>query len=281
MTNKPQITRYEKDDPAKISSYLHEENSLKSLEVFLKLIKEKHPNKNINDVFEEIGIFPINLVIRNPKLSNKFIDVLVKYGFDVNKRAEDAYSSIKLALNYSLNRDLRLSIIKILISYGADVNLKQPYQETILSSICSRCDNELLELIINAGADVNEIYNHGPIFEYYLNCALKRGNISENIINLFIVKGLKKIPDYIDKAKINSFIKFLHEQKYFKTLRLIAEYKYNNLLEVNINKTDGSIDIMDAYTKIICFRNYQYVIKTIPIVVTDIIFNEYLYIINN
>ncbi len=76
---------------------------------------------------------------------------------------------------------------KVLIAGGANVNLKGPYDQTLVMDAASRKDPELLRALVAAGADVNTPNTYGVT---PLSAAAEQGNL-ENV--KILLKGKAKV----------------------------------------------------------------------------------------
>ena len=86
-------------------------------------------------------------------VSHELIELLIKSGARVNEVDDNG----KSALMYAIISSSDIEVVKFLIDNGANVNLKSNDSETALMNAYIRGTKELVELLINSGADVNLI----------------------------------------------------------------------------------------------------------------------------
>ena len=86
-------------------------------------------------------------------VSHELIELLIKSGARVNEVDDNG----KSALMYAIISSSDIEVVKFLIDNGANVNLKSNDGETALMNAYIRGNKELVELLINSGADVNLI----------------------------------------------------------------------------------------------------------------------------
>ena len=88
-------------------------------------------------------------------VSHELIELLIKSGARVNEVDDNG----KSALMYAIISSSDIEVVKFLIDNGANVNLKSNDGETALMNAYIRGNKELVELLINSGADANLISN--------------------------------------------------------------------------------------------------------------------------
>lgn len=80
--------------------------------------------------------------------SLQYLDVLIKYGANVNFGDEN---SLFFALK-------NLSMMKFLLSKGADINYKNSFGKSLIFYAVELCDENLVRFLIENGANVNDVY---------------------------------------------------------------------------------------------------------------------------
>lgn len=120
----------------------------------------------------------------------QIFDMLIKKGINLN--LTDAHGNTALISIISRCRCYN-DIIKKLIESGIDVNIKNLSEQSALNMEVSKptpyLNEEIIEALIKAGADVNAIDNKGKSILQY---ALLRHQESRNKVNLRIINLLKK-----------------------------------------------------------------------------------------
>ncbi|MGV8124354.1 MAG: ankyrin repeat domain-containing protein [Candidatus Xenobiia bacterium LiM19] len=119
-------------------------------------------------------------------------------------------------------------IIEILVSKGADVNVRVKYNETPLTLAAAKGQKETAELLLKEGADLNAAGTPGwtPLHQAVLN------NHSE-LVEFFISKG----------AKIDT-----HDSNGDTPLHSAAGWGYKNIAEILL-KNGADVNAIDKYDK--------------------------------
>lgn len=125
------------------------------------------------------------------KKTKKILNLLIKFGMNLDLRDSDGNTALMSAINYSKCYN---KIIKKLIKAGADVNIKNNYGQTALNIEVTkslfRINIKTIEALLEAGADVNSTDNTGTtILDYLL---LKPKNFKNEKEKFEIIKLLKK-----------------------------------------------------------------------------------------
>ena len=147
-------------------------------------------------------------------LTNKLYDItdlLISYGADVNYR-EDLESILEATpLTYACEKN-SIEAVKYLLMREADVNLGCSLYGTPLSASVRTGNKELIQLLLDAGATIDNRYNY--LTDNPLETAVKANNRKTALF--LISKGAKtKILSKIERHTIPSeMVKFLKEKGY-------------------------------------------------------------------
>lgn len=160
------------------------------LEKVKKLFK-KAPGlkKSINGVIDEQGVtrgvplfLPLALRTKNPAM----VEFLIKNGADVNKSGRDG--DIPVVATAKLRN---LEMLKMLLKHGAvfeKFELNQAFMQTILNPRSKESPVEILEFLIEKGADVNHNgYIYSPLGRL---AAFQKTGVLESV-KLLLNKGAK------------------------------------------------------------------------------------------
>ena len=162
-----------KDKPIHISSI---ENNIQKL--------KKHLKKDGNiDALGEYGCTPLHYACREGNL--EIVKFLLENGSNNNKT--NRYSTIYPIFDAitSNNEKTLFSILKLLIDNGADVNNSDSFGNTLLHYAVDRENKDLIELLINAGCDINKTFRHDRDTPLHYACFQK----NEKLISTLIQNG--------------------------------------------------------------------------------------------
>nr|WCB87159.1 CPPV348 ankyrin repeat protein [Cooks petrelpox virus] len=205
---------------------------------------------------------------------NNMIDLLLEYGADANN-INDYYAPIHLAVD---NEDEK--ILKLLISHGADINMKDTYNSSSpLHHAIKNINTNILKILLDNGADVDSRNRYGCTPIYYAICdnnfdvvnilleygadvnvvdssgntplTVSGNNYIKKIIisRIIISKYLNKLVESKDGYKAN--IDFIYSDKRLVNIKIACENEItalkttkinsSNLLECFINKDINSV----------------------------------------
>lgn len=118
-------------------------------------MNDKHIEYVISHMSKNTHILPLHTAVKNDNI--KHIKSLYDAGFNMSS----VDIELKMAMFYTYNEE----IIKLLISYGVDVNIKSYIGDSVLCGL--HCMSTLKILILN-GANVNTVDMNGCtlIYEY-------------------------------------------------------------------------------------------------------------------
>lgn len=154
----------------------------------MKYLKTYEASKAKSEV---LGEMLINRIIENN--TDGAIKLINDEDIDINYKDKDGYSPILIAAIKE-----RTLIAKLLIEKGANVNDQDYRGQTPLMCVANYTWEklELLELLINAGADWNIIDNDGDDFLYRL---------STEKYNIIVEKYPEKYKQYLIKKEANKY----------------------------------------------------------------------------
>ena len=186
--------------------------SIYQLEDFLKDLKELIIDGNEYEYKYEIAL---HKAIDKQKIN--FCKTLINIGLIKNINYTSGYDGDTPLIAIARNHD-DISVVKLLIDKGADINLVNKNNTTALLIASSRNKTEIVKLLIENGADVNavNIYNH---------TALQRAvyHSYKEIIKLLVDNGAdinfvnnagKKIIDYTIDEEIKKILTKKTHYKY-------------------------------------------------------------------
>ncbi len=84
------------------------------------------------------------------------VKILLSYGADIDQQAGMGYTALNSAVGA---KPEHVEVVKFLLSKGADVNIKAAYDRTPLFTAVGQGNIELVNLLFDAGAEVNIICN--------------------------------------------------------------------------------------------------------------------------
>jgi len=106
-------------------------------------------------------------------------------GWDFNTKDNNGFTPLHYAVGYYAKG----GIIDLLLQEGADVNTQATWDKTPLITAVERGLEDVVEKLINAGADVNIAANAGYTALYYASDSTSRRDINPNIIKLLVDAG--------------------------------------------------------------------------------------------
>jgi ankyrin repeat protein len=101
----------------------------------------------------------------------KIINILSERGYDFNARAKQDLLPIFSAVKYRVayNSTDGVELIKALINNGADVNIKEKYNENLIESAAGKLNAGLIDLLIKHGAEVKGTMAISSALNNYIN----------------------------------------------------------------------------------------------------------------
>lgn len=144
--------------PNKINEFLFYSLNKKDLFIFYLFIKAGvNVNKFNNDGFTPLMLASIN----NLKI---FVFLLINAGADLNIQDKNEKTALIYSVIYNNSNDY--SIVKMLIQFGANINIYGLDGYTVLIWATNCKNGELVKILINAGVDVNyrDFYGYNAYF---------------------------------------------------------------------------------------------------------------------
>ena len=86
------------------------------------------------------------------------INVLLKAGADTNIALDD---SSGICLMYAANKECSKEVLQVIIEHGADVNATNKHNVTALWRACNKSNTDAINVLLNAGADTNIALDNG------------------------------------------------------------------------------------------------------------------------
>jgi ankyrin repeat protein len=150
----------------------------------IKILLKYNANTNVVD-FD--GTTPVTMCIYDDK--PEILELFLQHKeTDINKRDKKTMQITPLMLACSENKE---NIVKLLLEYGADVNLQD---ENGLTALIHSNNNNIIELLLKYGADVNLSTNNGKtVFDYAEEIKTQEG-----------IEILKTLLNSIKKSDIES-----------------------------------------------------------------------------
>jgi hypothetical protein len=127
--------------------------SFHNLENIVRLLLERGANPNIEYPFNN-NQTPI-FATTNPNI----IDILIRYGADVDHKNINGYTALTKTVDIDISRNT-IPLIKKLVARGADVNTTDNYGQTPLMKAANK-DIRVIKLLLRLGADPDITDNHG------------------------------------------------------------------------------------------------------------------------
>lgn len=159
--------------------------------------------ENIDFTDQTFGFSLLTLAVINNK--NKSIRCLLNFGADPNLKSPiDNSTPFLNACEAYYDLDSGVTILSLLIQYGADVNAVHSqlldnqvggtykFQQTALGYLCSFGTLDAVKILVNNGADLNVYPKDG--FESLITRASFNGQL--DILKYFLIEKKFPIPDY-------------------------------------------------------------------------------------
>ena len=203
----------------------------------------------------------INKLLRNTtKYSNKtyvidIIKLLLSYGADVNSANHNNTTALYRACKFK-HDDLKIKIIKYLIENGADVNFKNEYDQTPLMTMLfgdTKNNFEIIKLLIIKGCNINYLDNFSRT--PLMICADKFYNINNrySIIKLLLDN---KVDIYFQNKKGKNILKIIEEKS--KKHNIVLSIKNENFLSDLVDDLSiSTFDICSVYSLILNHKNIK------------------------
>ena len=175
-------------------------------------------------------------------VSHELIELLIKSGARVNEVDDNG----KSALMYAIISSSDIEVVKFLIDNGANVNLKSNDGETALMNAYIRGNKELVELLINSGADANLISN---LKDNYGRAKLMEASEIGNkeAVELLIKSGVG-VNEVDDNGK--SALMYACEKHIISSSDIeVVKFLIDNGANVNLKSNDGETALMNAYIR--------------------------------
>ena len=149
------------------------------------------------------------IIIASSKGNKEIVEILIKAGANVNALSNkfsyndnnDIFGNFT-TYNYGYtalmvaSKNGHKEIVELLVNAGADVNFKNNLHETALMFACQKKDNiEIVKILVNAGANVNDFDDIGITYNStVLNKAIEYNNL--DIAKYLVKKGATYNPDF-------------------------------------------------------------------------------------
>ncbi len=156
---------------------------------------------------------------RNLKLTN----LLCKYGAQslINSQDHEGKTPLHLVMNllnsYQQSELKILSLTELLLTYNADINVKDKTNKTALDYAAKFKSFSVFKLLCSRGAEVNEsirntkTYNKKAEFKQIIDLALELKPLMQIIKNLFVKGG---VADLLEKSKLSMPISTLEFESF-------------------------------------------------------------------
>lgn len=203
---------------------------------FKALVSEPGPDLDTPD---ESGVNPLALAAFYPSIGGKYLNLLLKYGADINLEIIGTYPIYILI--YQSNYDVGAkSKLAELLQYKPKMNLPtKQYSSPLSCAIYSQTSSDIVKMLIDAGADVNEITQTG---ESILQEAAYFGNI--DTIEVLLENGANI--DALNSNLVSAADVMLFTAKgkhYDRAMALVNKYSNDTVYKyIGQNKSPKLID---------------------------------------
>jgi ankyrin repeat protein len=145
------------------------------------------------------------LILVTKKNNLTILRILINNGIDIESKDPDGNTALIFAAKYGYE-----DIIKILLNYGANVNASNNEDETVLMNACvynsHKNSTNIFRLFLEHGADINgKTYNTNPLYS-----AIQSNNL--DIVQLLLDHGSDI--DFIDKYIYSPLMWSIHNDRY-------------------------------------------------------------------
>ena len=179
-------------------------------------------------------------------VSHELIELLIKSGARVNEVDDNGKSALMYACENHIISSSDIEVVKFLIDNGANVNLKSNDSETALMNAYIRGNKELVELLINSGADANLISN---LKDNYGRAKLMEASEIRNkeAVELLIKSGVG-VNEVDDNGK--SALMYACENHIISSSDIeVVKFLIDNGANVNLKSNDSETALMNAYIR--------------------------------
>lgn len=165
-----------------------------------ELLLSKGANINAKNVN---GLTPLHIAVRNRSLKIDFIKLLLKHKVNIDSVDEDGKTPFHLLCKNSWSDRKNEEIIDILISAGADIDARDKHGLSPLYTACLSNNKSIVLKLLNCGADINSEYARNKTIVHYLSDYYPNFNRSEGdiyrVIKNHVIK-LKALGFFISKS---------------------------------------------------------------------------------
>lgn len=132
-----------------------------------EIINAINNGANVNEI-NMFGVTPLMFAVS--KSNVEIVELLIEHGADVSAEAEGSYTPLFYAVE--INSDETIPIVDLLLDAGANIEHRNYKGQTVLLYAAEMNSNqELLQHLIEKGANPNSNDNEGNNLEYYIaNC---------------------------------------------------------------------------------------------------------------
>ncbi|AVL95151.1 ankyrin repeat protein [Moumouvirus australiensis] len=217
-----------------------------------KVIK-KHPINKNNDKNKLIRL--IISQKRNPDGYQKIKDYLQNNKDEINYVNKMGWSPLIIACTFGFSN---IEIIKLLLEFGADINIKNKNGDTVLmTSLMLKPNNlkynniEVIKILIEAGADIN-MRNNQDWTALMLACRCSNINNNIEIVKLLLKAGADiNIKNKFTLTALELACKFSNSASNIETIKLLLEAGANINSRINAlilsayyNNSNSNIEIV-------------------------------------
>lgn len=176
------------------------------------------------------------LMIAAEKLDQRLVKILISKGADVHLKDNKDNTALHKAFKSA-------SIIKLLLESGADINAKNIYGETVLLKTASRCGRRIdigsFKFLIEQGADISVVDNDGytPLSGFLCLNDTNNARVFD-FVKLMLDYGVDPNIPNVDNE---TALVFAQQQDLEDVIELLMSYKENALLN-NIVDSENNLD---------------------------------------
>ncbi len=139
---------------------------------------------------------------QNPSMQ-RVIEFLIDQGVNVNSTGLSGDAPLHLVLRAKIPEDLKSRIVRKLISKNANVNAMNQNSQTPLSVALGRKDNDILSVLIEAGADPLPYRNDPYFMDFFKNASNLNTPLIKNLIFEAFFRGYQNKNQFV-KDRLSS-----------------------------------------------------------------------------
>jgi len=198
----------------------------------------------------------VKLTNKHSKLNNYLEEYLKIYNNNINDLDKDNRSALHIACR-NVSKNSTEKTIEILIKYGANVNLQTDNGVTSLMYAShlsgTESSEQVVKMLILAGADVN-LQSHYGLNALHLSASFTNTNSTNNTVKLLVDAGINiNLQNYEGQTALHLVCRTLNHFSTIETFNFLIDH----CIDVNLQDKDycTALHYVLTYTRCFCSLN--------------------------